>query len=573
MEIESVLARRAELRNINRLRFDAIDRGDLVIKPFLAPCRVKILLVADGVNGGFVNVTYGRLYFSLSALCEVLEHSPDWWVRYDLTKMHRQTDPLGAADKNDFRFTDKDFNINEYDQIWFFGARTNFNDSQRLSDAELAIVARWMDEKQGGVFAVGDHADFGASLCGRIPRVATMRKWAPAQSPPSPTGPDRHDTLVRGHDNFYNFNDESDDIPMKVRLRRYPLWSTSPFQRRWAPHPVLCGKKGPIDILPDHPHEGEVIEPTNGTATFGFGSYTNKPEYPEVNGHREMPHIIAWARVQGDHTEGRSGQPGTDRNKGPANAKEFGAVGAYDGHLGNVGRVVVDSTWHHWMDVNLIGRPRTGDQIDPVDDDDPKAFGFEYSADGKAAYARIKEYFLNVAKWLAAPAKQNCMFTRATWGIVVRYPLAEQLSPKLPIWELGGFARDAIGRRASLCTMYSWIKPHFPEWRELLPIDIKRVPDPTEELLAPSWEAFEAYVLGGITRKMLELAYAAAEKEDEVADRQVADAMAKGLKLGAESFHKDLQKSQEKTGRRYAEAVAQGARVKVSAATFLDEHR
>lgn len=561
-DLGASIARRVALRDLNRLRFEAIDRGDLVVYPHLPACRMKILIVVDG-DGGFVNITFGRLYFSLSALCDLLEHSPDWWIKYDLTKVHRQTDQLGAADQNGFRFTDAGFDINQYHQIWFFGARQNVNDAQRLSDAELAIVARWMDEKQGGVFAVGDHFDLGASLCGRIPRVATMRKWSTAQNPPVNTGPNRHDTLMRGHDNFYTFNDESDDIPMSLRVRRYPLWSTSPFQRRWAPHPVLCGKDGVIDILPDHPHEGEVIEPTNPTATFGFGTYTGKAEYPEVGGHRELPQIIAWARVQGDHT------PTSDLNKGQANAKEFGAIGAYDGHQANVGRVVVDSTWHHWMDVNLIGRPRTGDPIDHVPDDDPKAFGFEYSAAGRAAFARIKDYFLNVAKWLGSPAKQNCMFMRATWGIVIRYPLAEVISPRLPLWELGSFARDAIGRRASRCTLYSWILPHFAEWRQLLPFEPKLVPEPPLELVTPSWEAFETYIVGGMTKEMLELAYAAGEKGAEVEARQVAESAAKGMRLGAETFSKDLQRSQE-AGKRYTDAVARSARARFQPAAFLD---
>lgn len=570
LEPREILVRRRDLRDLDRLKFEAIDRGDIVIAPHLPACRMKILMVVDGTDGSFVNITFGRLYFSLSALCDLLEHSPDWWVKFSLTKMHRQNDPLGAADGNGFRFTQAGFDINQYDQIWFFGARQNVNDAQRLSDDELAIVARWMDEKKGGVFAVGDHFDLGASLCGRIPRVATMRKWSVAQGPPTNTGPNRHDTLVKGHDNYYTFNDESDDIPMTTRVRRYPLWPISFFQRRWAPHPILCGKDGVIDILPDHPHEGEVIEPTNPTATFGFGNYTNKPEYPEVSGHREMPEIIAWARVQGDHTEGRNGQMGTDRNKGPANAREFGAIGAYDGHRANVGRVVVDSTWHHWMDVNLIGRPRgNADPIDPVPDNDPKAFGFEYSAAGQAAYGRIKEYFLNVAKWLGAPAKQNCMFMRATWGIVIRYPLAELVSPRLPIWELGTFARDAIGRRASRCTLYQWILPHFVEWRPLLPWEPKLVPEPGLELTAPSWEAFETYVVGGMTREMLELAYAQGEKGEAVEAKQVADAAARGMKLGAETFSKDLQRSQE-AGKRFTEAAARSARLKVQAGTFLD---
>ncbi|WP_332817227.1 hypothetical protein [Sphingopyxis sp.] len=567
-ELAKNIVERVALRDVNRLRFDAIDRGDVLLPWALRPCRMKILMVVDGYDGGFVNITFGRLYFSLSALCDLLENSPDWWIKFDLTKAHRQNDPLGAADMNGFRFTQAGFNINDYDQIWFFGARQNINDSQRLNDQELEIIARWMDERQGGVFAVGDHYDLGASLCGRIPRVATMRKWSVAQNPPQNFGLNRHDTLVRGHDNFYTFNDESDDIPMRTRVRRYPLWSSAIFQRRWAPHPVLCGKDGVIDILPDHPHEGEVIEPSNTTATFGFGSYTGKAEYPEVNGHRETPDIVAWARVQGDHTEGRGGQPGNDRNKGPATGKEFGAIGAYDGHQGNVGRVIVDSTWHHWMDVNLIGRPRSGDQVDPVPDDDPKAFGFEHTDVGRAHYARIKDYFLNVAKWLGAPAKQNCMFMRATWGFVIRYPLAELVSPRLPIWELGGFARDAIGRRASRCTLYSWILPHFPVWREFLPLDIRAIEKLPPELAVPNWEAFETYVVGGITKQMLELSYGLAEKSETVDDKQVADAMAKGMAVGAKAFSADLERS-KRQGDAVTAAVTKAASTRFSADRFL----
>jgi hypothetical protein len=374
-----------------------------------------------------------------------------------------------------------------------------------------------------------------------------MRKWSTAQNPPVNFGADRHDTLLRGHDNYYTFNDESDDIPMRVRVRRYPLWSVGPFQRRWAPHPILCGKDGVIDILPDHPHEGEVIEPTNPTATFGFGNYTNKPEYPEVNGQRVMPEIIAWARVQGDHSEGRGSATGSDRNKGPANAKEFGAIGAYNGHRANVGRVVVDSTWHHWFDVNLIGRPRTGDQVDPVEDDDAKAFGFEYTPEGQAHYKRIKNYFLNVAQWLGAPAKQDCMFMRATWGIVMRYPMAELVSPKLPVWQLGEFAKDAIGRKASQCTVYSWLIPHFEVWRPFLPQHQSALEKLTPEWAGPNWDTFETYVLGGLTKEMLELGYAMAERGGAPDERQVADAMAKGLSVGAKAFTVDLKASQRQT--------------------------
>ena len=73
-------------------------------------------------------------------------------------------------------------------------------------------------------------------------------------------------------------------------------------------------------------------------------------EYPRIGRRRLKPEIIAWANVLDDHTNV------TDTNKGAANPKRFGAIGAYNGHCVKIGRVVVDSTWHHWFDVNLNGR-------------------------------------------------------------------------------------------------------------------------------------------------------------------------------------------------------------------------
>ncbi len=563
-ELSQKALQRIDKLQFNRLRLEEIERGRWLLPWCLRPCKMKILIVADGFDGNFVNISFGQLYFSLSALIDTLENDPDWWVKYDLTKAHRQHDPLGEADMEEFRFTQPGFDINDYDQVWFFGARTNENDAERLDDDELEIISRWMDEEQGGVFACGDHADFGASMCSRIPRVKSMRKWTPGQGVPQASGTNRHDTLMKGHDAFYTFNDESDDIPMKTRLRRYPHWSFSPFSLRWSPHPVLCGRNGPIDVLPDHPHEGEVIEPTDPTASFAFNGYSND-EYPQVSGHRELPDIIAWARVQGDHTSV------TDLNKGAANAKEFGAVGAYDGHRADIGRVVVDSTWHHWMDVNLIGRPDFPiDPIDPVAAGDPKKEGFLHSSAGQAEYARIKEYFLNVAKWLGAPAKQNCMFMRATWGIICRYPLAEQLSPRLPIWQLGAFARDAIGRRASQCSMRQWLLPWFPVWREFMYADLEKIEKIRPPIAKPNWDVFETYVIGGITREMLELGLKLGEKGDEVKAKMVAESMTRGLKIGSEAFAEDFAGS-TKEGKKMIEMSKKLASRKMSAKSFLHE--
>ena len=539
-----------DLRELSRAKFDAVHRGDLILKGFLRPCRLKILMVVDGYPGNFLNISFSDSYFGLATVADTLRTNPEWWVKFDVTRAHRQTDDFKPDPTTEpalharygphfegFRFTQAGFDINQYDQVWFFGARADPNDAERLSDAELEIIARWMDTRHGGVFATGDHADLGASLCSRLPRARSMRRWTntaaanvvPMPVPPN-TGPTRHDTLLKGNDAYYTFNDESDFHPMSTTLKRRTLVGWSPFAVRSAPHPVLCGANGPIDILPDHPHEGWITEEAdvNTALNFSFGAYANKPEYPTLAGHKELPEVIAKADVQGDHTEGRFGNPGTDRNKGPATAKRFGVVGAYDGHRAGVGRVVVDSTWHHWFDVNLTGRPTDGgDQVNPVPVGDPKTLGFTFDAAGQAALAKIQNYFRNVALWIAAPSRQHCMFTHATWGSVIRYPLNEQLALDTPLWELGATARDAIGRRAGQCVIWDWIWHFFPV--ELVEIF---KPRPSPCLTCPPFESVEIFTLGGIVREMLALAYSANAGKGQVDEKGLAEAMSRGIRLG-----------------------------------------
>jgi hypothetical protein len=542
-------------------RLARLDRGDLVFHPHLRPCRVKILMVVDGHPGSFLNASFSHSYFGLSAVLDTLRTNPEYFVKFDVTRAHRQIDHLkpdpvtepveheryGPHFEN-FRFTQKGFDINQFHQVWLFGVRDDPDDAARLTDAELAVLARWMDERQGGLFATGDHADLGAALCSRVPRAGTMRKWTPAQGVPSPVGPDRHDTLDDGHNATYTFDDESDDIPMRTELRWYPLSSWSFLERRRAPHPVLCGTGGPIDILPDHPHEGEVIDEAviDLNATFGpFDGYGNA-EYPSsVVGFQPRPEVIAWARVLPGHTET------ADTNKGAANTRRFGVIGVYDGHGVNVGRVCVDSTWHHWFDVNLTGRPVLSLDSLPMDDTNPKTLGFLGTPAGQAQYARIQNYFRNVAIWLADPSAQRCMALRAVWGGVLRYPATERLDPKLPVWELGRDARDAIGRRATQCTLSEWILDVFPALEIDLRERFKPRPDPC--LTCPPWELFEVFALGGATRQLLELSRKVEDlgsgREGETIDEEiVADAFVRGVRSGVGEALERLPASLQETG-------------------------
>lgn len=556
-----------------------VERGELQLALFLRPCRLRILIVADGYPGTFVNISFSHAYFGLSHVLDVLRNNPEFYVKFQVTRAHRQTDdfkPDPVAEPvlhsrygphfENFRFTQPGFNIDDYDQVWLFGARDDENDSERLTDEELKVLAAWM-EKGGGLFATGDHWNMGSTMCARVPRARTMRRWTIAQGVPSPGGPNRHDTLLKGHDTAYTFDDESDDLPMNINLRWYQLWSWSPFHIRQAPHPVLCGTEGPIDILPDHPHEGHVFDDADVVLT-GANEFTGTAEYPTVSGVQTKPEQIARGIVQNDHTAADF--------KGIANGKTFGVIGAYNGHKAKIGRVVVDSTWHHWFDVNLTGRPV--DRLDslPHSMANPKTLGFFATPSGVHALSRIDNYFRNVALWLASPAKQKCMFLHAVWGIVLRYPLAERLRGTLSLYELGGSARDAIGRVAGQCTVRYWILDVLPAkflqaaLREPIPI-----PDPDPCLTCPPFELFEVYALGGVVREFLALAYKRDAKEvaargiDEVT---VARAFSRGLGAGLREANDGLAKSVART-RDFTRVAADLAKETPAAEFFLEAER
>ncbi len=552
------------------LEYAQLDR----FLPWKRPCPQKILMVTDGYVGSFLNGSFSNYYFGLSAVVDTLLDQSEYFVNFQLTLAHRQIDtnkPAGPVTSpaykrygpnfENFRFTtnandiktNRRFDIYDYDQIWLFGVRGDVNDSDRLDDQELSLLTEWMD-KGGGLFATGDHDDLGASLCARVPRASKMRMWTDIRnaagtiikSPPRPTGVDRHDTLLKGHDNVYTFDDESDDIPMNISPKYYYSWSWHPFRQHKSPHPILCGKEGVIDVLPDHPHEGEVIESNqvNISETLVNGA----AEFPKYNGNNFRPEVIAHAHVQADHTNVN------DTNKRAANAKTFGAIGAYDGYKTDVGRVVVDSTWHHWFDVNLIGRPITALNTAPASNANPKTQGFLASASGQQEYKRIQNYFINVGLWLAPKSDRKCMLKGLSWYYVFRYPAVERLRPSLSIIELGVTARDALGRVAGQCNLSRWIF-------DILPIEFDRIFEkinrklPEECLSCPPRELLEIYVLGHITRNFLELSYELKDfmpeddKATNIIEEKLDYLLSQGMEEGVHAMLKTMDKNLTSTRR------------------------
>ncbi|GAB2961982.1 hypothetical protein [Saccharothrix stipae] len=433
------------------------------------PPAVRILMVTDGT------ASFDRADFGLAALVDVLLTPPGPWVRFEVTRAHREDNlPALSADITDFRFDGHD--LAQYDQIWLFGvARAP---RPPLAETELRAIAEFMDGG-GGVFATGDHEDLGVSMCGGVPRVRSMRKWhwpdpGPNGEPVAPSidGPDRNDTLSEGHDPLFQLNDQSDDIPQVITPRMYATSDSPKWAHRAFPHPLLCGPRGTIRVLPDHPHEGECYVPDDLTRSFTFDGYETT-EYPAGL----APEVVAWSTLNARAAE-------LDPRKGRLNAGTFGAIGAYDGHQVGVGRVAVDATWHHFFNVNLVGDPTVPE--DPI-----KSVGFAASEAGRAAYEEIKAYFRNIAVWLARPATQEAMWWRAALATRWHHQVAMDIRPALvgapenldlaELLRIGADAREVLAATVTRADTLQWagrygvgavdaglwetVRPHLDPWQ------------------------------------------------------------------------------------------------------------
>lgn len=324
---------------------------------------------------------------------------------------HRRQDP--NAKFQNFNFATAD--LSPYDVIWMFGYE-GYNSryyGSAIGEDELLAIAKFMDGG-GGVFATGDHWGMGSYMCGLIPRVRTMRKWfgqdtdLPAGYPTtavdysgatvtsvnwpgvSSLTAGRADTLQRNPSDSkaqFQFDDQSDAIPQQLS---FPGGSV---------HSILLGPNGPITGYPDHMHEGEVVTPSSLSAvlTIKGQSFT---EYPTVGGFQPAPSVIATSKIVAGHTtivEGTMCEQNnftSDITQTVANT--IGAICAYDGRGVGVGRVVTDSSFHHFLDLNLIGDP-CGSSPDRT-----QGFGAGYTTPASGSVlADLQAFYVNTVVWLA----------------------------------------------------------------------------------------------------------------------------------------------------------------------------
>ena len=443
-----------------------------LIYPWWRRCTVKVLIVTDG------SLNFGEGDFGLSTFVRVLKNEAPSRVKFDITLAHilnvsdaaMMAGEPGVVNRiKQFRFDNAaHFAAGMYDQIWLFGIQTSYagmpGRTTTLASAEVNAIFAHM-QAGGGVFATGDHGFLGQALCSALPRVRNMRYWGdfPSsdnnQNQVSMSGPRRNDSNQEGNDPGTSFSDQSDDIPQPLDLLLYSSYAGHLRSARY-PHPLLCGRNGRIDVFPDHPHEGEVRGPVPAELTQKFGQVD---EYPlDALGQRVVPEVVAWGRVRAGNT--------TRGGKIPTLAHTFGVVSAYDGHrAAGKGRVVCDSTWHHFVNVNLIGVVEGGtfDEFDVPGESPTKHDGFLSTPSGLAALNKIKNYYTNIGIWISPPTKHSCFHRLTWWEIVFAERLVEATltSPDIPLeripaatlMHIGIHARDVFGRRAGQCQSLQWL--------------------------------------------------------------------------------------------------------------------
>ncbi len=368
-----------------------------------------------------------------------------------------------------FRFDDPSVNLMAYDEIWLFSDEGYDGtpigpvgppgpvEPGGLTDSELAAITKFM-QAGGGMFATGDHDGLGSAVGGLIPRVRYMRKWySPLDPGPGIPplaaknwpggGATRRDTLqksptdtgeMNGAPEFF-FDDQSDDIPQ-------PLTVLVPS------HPAVQGASGVLTVYPDHMHEGEVIVPTgamltqtsasDSTLSFAGPDFTEFPTVNSINEYQEVPVILAQSTAgatphvtivgEGMACENHNFSSDTSTCDTATNA----VLAAYDGHNVNVGRIVTDSSFHHFLDLNLLG--------DPCSDVAVKTKGFTGSTSGQAVLKELDAFYINVATWLAwKDRKIYFVFGKNNYG---RDEVNDNLSwPNAFYLFLEGFTPNVVG--------------------------------------------------------------------------------------------------------------------------------
>ena len=252
--------------------------------------------------------------------------------------------------------------LDQYHEVWFILASRAAKDE--LTAEECSVLREWMD-RGGGVLLTGDHAEniaaagepvrlegVGRAIGLMVPRARHMRLW---DAPPDADGDAFDTTEILVDRRGPPRKREGDATSQRLLL---------PLLDGRDPHPIFHGPEDSLlDRWPDHRHEGRVVVPERMDDEAWLGT-DRKPEI--------VARSVDWRRGACFDVmavwDGQALPPRADGSAAPT-----------------CGRIVADSSWHHYVDYNLDGIVSAGDG--PGSD-----------------WAKIQGLYVNLAAWLAPAA-------------------------------------------------------------------------------------------------------------------------------------------------------------------------
>jgi hypothetical protein len=421
--------------------------------------------------------------FGVRILWDLLVGDTSGLADFQITVLNRH-EPTHASNKL------TSIPLRNFNEVWFFGtglANTPSEPENELTDQEVAALADWM--ATGGVLMAGDHSNprspkadphldpllnLGRAIGHKVPRAGALRRW---EGGPPISGPDSYNTQVPTPETpISEIEDlalQEDDWPQQLILKTYPESTGGPLDAevyRRRVHRLFCGRTGPITVFPDHMHEGHLVIPSTLPADVWPSGPLGQPR----------PEVIA---------------RGTDKRTGEI----YDLVIAYDGDEAGVGRIVADSTWHHYFNVNLRG-----------------------FLPGGPILSQLTQFYVNLAVWLAPPAKRAQIARWQIWKLL-HNPTVE-MAYRNSRSDLGRAAAGVLRRTAGPCVIRDLF---YPILRSERPQDGLY---PSEELM-----------LGGVLDAYFD-AFERADAGEELGPEDEIDALvARGIRAAHDDFVGELE--------------------------------
>lgn len=386
--------------------------------------EIKILIYTDTKD---ISLTPDdptqRATWSVSILRDVLEAPTSPFVKFSVEVINRYENPQQP------RKIDAGL-LQGFDQIWIFGKyQCNFGTvfdekfggpENELRQDEIDALRDWMTVH--GVLIAGDHSDadprrppppagtappikeflcLGTALGQKVPRAGELRKWV---GPPTSLADSSFDTLVQlsrkaSGDIQQKDEPDSDAVPQQYLLELFGPASLP------QPHPLLIGKDPDdndthLDLFPDHVHEGEVVVPSKLDDDWPPAGAPSK----------DKPRPVIIAR-------------GCDKRRCESRA----VLAIYDPPEGvKAGRILADSTWHHYFNVNIRGLRDSSDD---------------------SAFLLLQQFYRHVAFFLA-PLEKRQEVTGALLDRMLQDPEVWEEKGNLPI-VVGKVALEYLSRVAT----------------------------------------------------------------------------------------------------------------------------